>query len=181
MFLNTGKTGESFFLFKSKRTMSCTSTNYYRKNKKTKKVVHVCPHCDYSTTGPKITLKHHILSKHTLECDRPFQCMHPGCNRGFAQKQLLKNHLCKVHGEKKSPGKKKKVLYYTIKMGTEKPTSKKTQHRMTFYEQNVILTTKKIKENITMSCFHYDVRHGFIKSKSITENDILSNVMITSH
>ena len=161
--------------------MSCTSTNYYRKNKKTKKVVHVCPHCDYSTTGPKITLKHHILSKHTLECDRPFQCMHPGCNRGFAQKQLLKNHLCKVHGEKKSPGKKKKVLYYTIKMGTEKPTSKKTQHRMTFYEQNVILTTKKIKENITMSCFHYDVRHGFIKSKSITENDILSNVMITSH
>ena len=49
---------------------------------------------------------------------------------------------------------------------------------MAFYKENVILTTNKIRENITMSCFHYDVRHGFIKSESITENDILSNVMI---
>ena len=65
-------------------------------------------------------------------------------------------------------------------MGTEKPTSKKTQNRMTFYEENAVLTTKKIRDNITMSCFHYDVRHGFIKSKSITENDILSTVMIAS-
>lgn len=158
-----------------------SSTNYYRKNKKTKKVVHVCPHCDYSTTGPKITLRHHILSKHTAECDRPFQCMHPGCNRGFAQKQHYQNHLCKVHGVKKPEGKKKKVLYYTIKIGEEKPTSKKTRERMKFYNNNTILTTKKIKENITMSCFHYDVRHGFIKSKSITENDILNSVIVSCH
>jgi hypothetical protein len=180
VFLNTGKAGDSFFLFKSKRTMISASTNYYRKNKKTKKVVHVCPRCDYSTTGPKITLKNHILSKHTAECDRPFQCMHAGCNRGFAQKQNYQNHLCKVHGEKKLTGKKKKVLYYTIKIGDEKPSSKKTRERMAFYKKNVILTTNKIRENITMSCFHYDVRHGFIKSKTITENYVLNNVMLVS-
>ena len=82
----------------------CKSSNYYRKNKKTQNVVHLCPHCDYSTTGPKITLKHHILAKHTKECDRPFQCMHPGCERGFAQKIHLDRHLCKVHGEKIDKG-----------------------------------------------------------------------------
>ena len=34
------------------------STDYYRENKTRKRVVHVCPHCDYYTTGPKISLKH---------------------------------------------------------------------------------------------------------------------------
>ena len=52
---------------------------------------------------------------------------------------------------------------------------------MTFYKENVILTTKKIRENITMSCFHYDVRHGFIKSESITENDILKTAILSCH
>ena len=89
----------------------CDSTNYYRKNKKTKKVIHICPHCNYSTTGPKITLQHHILSKHTKECDRPFQCKHSNCDRGFAQKIHYQNHLCTVHGEKKESGRKKKVLF----------------------------------------------------------------------
>ena len=155
----------------------CDSTNYYRKNKKTKKVIHICPHCNYSTTGPKITLQHHILSKHTKECDRPFQCKHSNCNRGFAQKIHYQNHLCKVHGEKKESGRKKKVLYYTIKIGSVTPSSKKTKERLSFYKKNAVLTTKIIRDNISMCCFHYDISNGYIISTSITENDILNNVI----
>lgn len=155
----------------------CKSTNYYRKNKKTKKVVHICPHCNYSTTGPKITLQHHILSKHTKECDRPFQCKHLDCNRGFAQKNHYNNHLCKVHGEKKEKGRKKIVLYYTINIGEKKPISKKTKNRITFYKKNSVLTTNKIRESISMSCFHYDISHGYIIATSITENDVLKSVI----
>ena len=65
------------------------------KNKKERKVVHTCPHCCYCTTGPRIILTNHIYSKHTEEKDRPFQCPHKGCNRGFAQKGSLKNTLKK--------------------------------------------------------------------------------------
>ena len=50
----------------------CKSTTYYRKNKETKNVIHMCPHCNYTTTGPKITLQHHIMAKHTPEEERLF-------------------------------------------------------------------------------------------------------------
>lgn len=156
----------------------CTSTNYYRINKQTKRVIHICPHCNYSTTGPKITLRHHIYSKHTKECDRPFQCKYADCNRGFAQKLHYQNHLCKIHDEKKESGRKKKVLYYTIKIGSVVPSSKKTKERIVFYKKNAVLTTKKIRENISVSAFQYDVRHGYIVAISITENDILNSVII---
>ncbi len=156
----------------------CKSTSYYRKNKKTQRIVHVCPYCNYSTTGPKITLKHHIHSKHTQECDRPFQCQQEDCNRGFAQKTHYDRHMCTVHGEKPNKGGKKRVLYYIIKIGSIDPTSKKPKERIKFYKRNSILTTKKIRDNITMSCFHYDVRHDYITAKSITENDILNNVIV---
>lgn len=156
----------------------CKSTNYYRKNKTTQRVIHVCPHCNYSTTGPKISLKHHIFAKHTQECDRPFQCHYPDCNRGFAQKLHYDRHLCNIHGETQEEGGKKRVLYYTIKKGNIDPTWKKTKERMKFYKENSILTTKKIRENITMSCFHYDIRYGYITAVSITENDILNSVIV---
>ena len=75
------------------------NTEWYRKNKKERNVVHTCSHCDYSTTGPKIILTNHIYSKHTEEKDRPFQCSYDGCSRGFAQKGSLKKHMEKVHKE----------------------------------------------------------------------------------
>lgn len=159
----------------------CGSAEYYRKNKKTKNVIHMCPHCNYTTTGPKITLRHHILAKHTPEEERPFQCHHEGCNRGFAQKIHLDRHMEKVHGVKKKKGKKKKVLYYVLKMGDNTPTSKKTIERMNFYTNNNVLTPKKIKENISMSAFHYDMRNGYIDVKSITEHYIINNASIVCH
>ena len=88
----------------------CESAKYYRKNKKTKNVIHMCPHCNYTTTGPKITLKHHILAKHTPEEERPFQCRHEGCKRGFAQKIHLDRHMEKVHNVKKKKVKKEKSI-----------------------------------------------------------------------
>ena len=138
----------------------------------------MCSQCNYYTTGPKINLKKHILSKHTLECNRPFQCKQENCNRGFAQKAHYDNHMCNVHGEKKDKGRKKRVLYYTIEMGDIDPSWQKTKERMTFYKKNTILTTNKIRENITMSCFHYDVRHGYIAVGVITERDILNNITV---
>lgn len=155
----------------------CKSSNYYRKNKETQSVVHVCPHCNYSTTGPKITLKHHILAKHTRECYRPFQCMHPGCERGFAQKIHLDRHLCKVHGKKIDKGRKKKVLYYLLSSGDKNPTSKKTKERMHFYENKKIVTPKMIRKSISMSNFQYDRHNNYIVAVPITENYIINNVI----
>jgi len=58
------------------------------------------------------------------------------------------------------------------------PSSKKTKERIVFYKKNAVLTTKKIRENISVSAFQYDVRHGYIVAISITENDILNSVII---
>ena len=156
----------------------CKSAEYYRKNKENRKVVHQCPHCDYSTTGPKIALKHHILAKHTPENERPFQCPHECCSRGFAQKSHLQNHLRKVHNSKEEPGRTKEVLYYIVNRTEKIPTSHKTRKRMSFYNNYNILTKEIIKRNISMSNLHYDVRNGYIEAKPITENDILSSVIV---
>jgi hypothetical protein len=157
----------------------CKSAEYYRKNKENRKVVHQCPHCEYSTTGPKISLKHHILAKHTPEKERPFQCPHECCNRGFAQKSHLQNHLCKVHNSKEEPGRTKRVLYYIVNRTEKIPTSQKTRERMSFYNDYNILTHEIIKRNISMSNLHYDMRNGYIEARPITENDILSSVIVS--
>ena len=70
--------------------MVSKSTEYYRKNRQTKKVVYKCPHCNYQTNNSKIQLVNHINAKHVQEKDKPFQCEH--CNRGFAQKAHLVQH-----------------------------------------------------------------------------------------
>tara|TARA_B100001093_G_scaffold513859_1_gene586651 strand:+ start:5524 stop:6000 length:477 start_codon:yes stop_codon:yes gene_type:complete len=157
----------------------CKSTEYYRKNKENRKVVHKCQHCDYSTTGPKTNLKHHVLAKHTPENERPYQCPHKDCCRGFARKIHLQHHLCKVHNEKKQVGRKKTVLYYIVNRTEKIPTSKKTRVRMGFYDNHNILTQDIIKRNISMSNLHYDMRNGYIEAKPITENDILSSVIVS--
>ena len=76
-------------------TMTKNSTDYYRENKKKRRVVHQCVHCDFETTYGKCVLINHINAHHTEECDRPFQCS--CCDRGFAQKAHLIVHLKKVH------------------------------------------------------------------------------------
>ena len=143
------------------------STDYYRENKKLKRVVHQCPHCDYCTTGPKISLKHHIDAKHTEESKKPFQCEH--CERGFAQKAALINHIYNIHNIE--PNIKKKIgTIYFISLGNI-PTSKKTKARYDYYKRNPIIISNRMKENyyeyldnnfIKTNILNYDKRNGYI-------------------
>lgn len=144
------------------------STDYYRQNKTLKRVVHKCPNCEYSTTGPKISLKHHIDAKHTEESEKPFQCDH--CNRGFAQKAALINHIYNIHGLSVNIKKQIGTIYF---ISLEKiPTSKKTKARYNYYKQNPIIISNKMKNNeyeylnnnyINTPSLNYDKRNGYIK------------------
>ena len=150
---------------------SCkTSTDYYRKNREKKMVVHKCPFegCDYQTTNCKMVLTNHINSCHVEEKDRPFQCMH--CTRGFAQKSHLNKHLKSVHQIKPSESKIAYILYI-ISVTDTLPTSKKTKARREYYQKNKNLKSKDIfnkKHEYLEGCFlknhdlHYDRRKGFI-------------------
>ena len=71
-----------------------TSTTWYQDNKTTKKTVYTCPvpGCHYTTSFTKNNLRAHIFT-HMPEKERPYQCTHEGCSRGFAQKPQLDKHL----------------------------------------------------------------------------------------
>jgi len=147
------------------------STDYYRQNKTLKRVVHKCPQCEYSTTGPKISLKHHIDAKHTEESEKPFQCNH--CTRGFAQKAALINHISNIHNIDVNIKKQTGTIYF---ISLEKiPTSKKTKARYNYYKKNPIIISNKMKENyykyldnnyINTPSLNYDKRNGYIKIKT---------------
>jgi len=147
------------------------STDYYRQNKKLKRVIHKCRHCDYFTTGPKISLQHHIDAKHTKDCDKPFQCQH--CERGFAQKATLINHMNKIHNIPITIEKKIGTLYF-IEL-KKQPTSKKTKARYDFYKRYPIILSNKMKNNhyeylddnfIKTRILNYDKRNGYIDIKT---------------
>ena len=152
------------------------NTLWYRKNKLTKKVVHTCPHCDYSTTGPKIILTNHIYSKHTAEKDRPFQCPFHDCCRGFAQKGSLIKHMEKIHKVKPLAQEKenKTILEYHIELLNKEPKNKKTKLRYEFYKNNLIITEEMIKKHsfLTPAYILYDSRVGYIKAKGYTSREL---------
>jgi len=148
--------------------MSNPSTNYYRSNRKTKKVLHKCPHCSYETGNCKIQLINHINAKHVDEADRPYQCHH--CERGFAQKAHLDKHLLTVH---KIKTKKLKVvcISYMITNTSLIPRSFKTKARQTYYKQHPVINTSDINKQkheylpgvfIKKHDIHYDANKGFI-------------------
>ena len=64
--------------------MTRSSTQYYRDNRISRRIIYHCPHCNYETANCRISLIHHIHAKHTPESEKPYQC--PECERGFAQK-----------------------------------------------------------------------------------------------
>jgi hypothetical protein len=145
---------------------------WYHKNKCEKinktKEPHLCPHCDYSTLGPKITLKHHVLSKHTPENERPFQCTH--CVRGFAQKSHLNCHIIKIHGGEIVAVKKNKIIKYEIEILDKLPKYKKTKIRYEFYKQNQTIYTRDLEEmNFVSRQLYYDAEKGYIKLTPITD------------
>ena len=117
------------------------STSYYRSNRRTKRVIHKCPHCTYETTNARIQLINHINAKHVAEKDRPYQCMH--CARGFAQKAHLDKHLATVHD---ICNHKPKVasISYIIDITSTLPRSTKTKARREYYKTHKVINTNDI-------------------------------------
>lgn len=150
------------------------NTLWYRKNKLSKKVVHRCSHCNYSTTGPKIILTNHIYSKHTSEKDRPFQCPFHGCCRGFAQKGSLTKHMEKIHKVKPKEKENKTIVEYHIELLDKQPRNKKTKLRYEFYKENSIITEEMIKKHsfLTPAYILYDSRVGYINAKGYTSREL---------
>lgn len=152
-----------------------SSTEYYRKNKLEGKVMHKCPHCDFTTPYNKSNLMNHIYAKHTAEKDRPYQCHK--CERGFSQKLHLIKHLHRDHNIKDKNLEKKTINTVYIISFTEKiPNSKKTKARYEFYKKNNILKSNDLRENkykymdnlcITNKNLYYDASSGIIKINKI--------------
>ena len=139
--------------------------------------VHQCPHCDYSTTGPKNGLIAHIHAKHTKDEDKPFQCKI--CQKGFAQKSNYHKHLQRVHNiEIEKPKNDKDIFLYIITPGSKMPTTKKVIERFNKYMSNPIVIRSKINdykisenETLTYNKLYYDKQSGIINLKSLTEYD----------
>lgn len=159
--------------------MTKNSTDYYRENKKQRRVVHSCPHCNFETTYGKCVLINHINAHHTEECNRPFQCS--CCNRGFAQKAHLVAHLKKVHNViDPNLEKKNGAILYFITPTELIPKSYNTKARRDFYNNHPKLNSRDIKNGIhtymtkndNSACLrnhdiHYDQKKGFINLKKI--------------
>ena len=157
----------------SQTKISISSRNYYRRNKQKRLIVHKCPHCSYETTGPKQSIKAHIWSKHTPENERPFQCPHPGCNRGFASWATLNKHTTKHHNtELPSNIKKQKIIaFIVINILTNK------YNRIKKYKDHKIINMKKLINNeysFSLQEILYDDINRYIILKPYTRNDILT-------
>ena len=157
------------------------STNYYRKNKTNRKIVHKCMHCSYETTGPKSCLKAHIWSKHTPENERPFQCLHPGCCRGFAQKHNLQKHMEKIHNVKLDLKKNNNIAQYRVDVTGIKPTAKKTLTRIKYYETHPIIYPNELNISLNIDDkqivikqghLYYDNRNGYITLKTVSHDNL---------
>lgn len=144
------------------------STKYYRNNRTTKKVIHCCSHCDYSTTNTRIQLINHVNAKHVLEKDRPYQCEH--CDRGFAQKAHLSSHL-QIEHDISQPTLKVISVSYIIETTDKMPRSTKTKARRQYYVDNSVINTVDINNMvheylpgvyIKKHDIHYDALKGFI-------------------
>lgn len=152
-----------------------TSTDYYRQNKEEGKIMHRCPHCDFTTPYNKSNLMNHIYAKHTPEHKRPYQCDH--CARGFSQKSHLIKHLKKEHQITNTSLENKITnILYKIQCTEKKPKSKKTKARFTYYQQNPIIKSTDMQNKLHEyldQCFlsnneiHYDKKNGFIKLTKI--------------
>jgi len=144
------------------------------------KKTHKCPHCDYTTSGPKCILQNHIYSKHTAEKDRPFQCMH--CPRGFSQKSHLNKHMKKEHNMEAPENKDRNIIEYHIEVLSNIPVSEKAQSRMRLYKKNPIINAKNMEnlkfwytKKLKPSHLHYDSKKGYIKFDSKTISDLRTN------
>ena len=146
------------------------STDYYRKNRRDRRIVYQCPHCPYHTYNCKGVILNHINSKHETESNRPYQCTE--CDRGFAQKADLIRHLKHEHKLSGNPVYLKvSTLLYIIAPTNTLPKSKKTKARRDYYLANPVLKSRDIfnkHHEYLPNCFlknhdlHYDRRNEYI-------------------
>jgi hypothetical protein len=156
------------------------STNYYRKNKEKRKIVHKCPHCLYETTGPKSCIKVHIWSKHTPEHKRPFQCFVEGCCRGFSQKINYQKHLKTVHNINIDLKINKNIAEYHIQLTGTVPVSKKIKNRIQYYKTHPIIICSDLNkiipgtndQIIKSNHIYYDSREKYITLKTINFHEL---------
>lgn len=166
--------------------MARNSTEYYRENKRTRRVLHKCTSCPYETTGSKIQLMNHIYARHTVESDRPFQCIH--CTRGFAQKAHLYNHMLKKHDINVKKNENTVItIAYLIQLTRKEAKSKKTRARSIFYKHTSCVKGRDIKNNkyeylpdiyLKLHDIHYDAKQGFI---TLLKIPLYKGVKITNH
>ena len=140
--------------------MSNPSTNYYRANRKTKKVLYKCPHCSYSTGNSKIQLVNHINAKHIEEENRPYQCDH--CSRGFAQKAHLDKHLQVIHDIEIEKHKVSSISYIIVTTGNI-PSSAKTRARYEYYKMHTVINSTDINQH----------KHAYLPGVYMKTNNIL--------
>jgi len=136
-----------------------------------------CPHCPYTTSGPKCTLQNHIFSKHTREEDRPHQCCY--CNRGFSQKSHLHKHMKKEHNIDAPEAQDRNIVEYHIEILNNEPVSKKTRSRIKLYEKYPIIKAKNLAslkfwytKNLKPSHLHYDAKKKYINFYGKTKSEL---------
>ena len=151
------------------------STDYYRQNRRVKRIKYQCPHCNYCTHNCRITLTNHINSKHKTENQRPFQCTE--CDRGFSQKAHLIRHLeCEHNITNDIRHSKVTTLLFIIKLTDKIPRSKKTKARRDYYSDHLVVKSRDIFNKhheylpgvfLKNHDIHYDRRNGFIEIHKI--------------
>ena len=155
------------------------NTNYYRRNKVEKFNIHKCPHCNYSTTGPKSSLQAHIWSKHTPENRRPFQCPCNDCERGFASRANLHKHLQSKHNVI-IPKKKKTILLYEISL-QNKNLEGLNNDRKEYYKKNNFIICNKLpiiynNQRIDYDILEFDYLKNHINVNKLDRNNLLDKL-----
>ena len=149
------------------------NTLYYRKNKKLRRNVKLCPHCNYETTGPKSCLRAHIWAKHTQEKDRPFQCPCSECNRGFASRANLHKHIKSNH--KIVIPKKLSKNIVLLKLSLQKNLS---QVKNDFYNEYPIIKCSELPITYQNTKFTIDVLfYDMLKENILMEGYSKSTLM----
>ena len=148
--------------------MTLTSTDYYRTNRETRRVIYNCPHCDYETTNTQTQITNHINSRHVCEERRPYQCEY--CARGFSQKAHRASHYNKVHNIETA---KRKIvsIAYIISVCNKRAKSKNTAARQIYYKNHLVIRSHELNNTLheylpgiylKQHDIHYDHKNKFI-------------------
>ena len=143
------------------------NTSYYSRTKKERFRVNTCPYCDYESTGPKQVIKSHIWAKHTAESERPYQCPHVQCQRGYAAKATLYKHIKKSHNISMPKKYLKDILVLEISINNTiniEQLCPKYRKRMDIYQNNRFIPINMLdKLSISRDDIYFDRELNYIQ------------------